>query len=33
LFQVLHTTKNEAKITVLGVPDKPGIAAKILSAL
>jgi len=25
--------KNEAKITVLGVPDKPGIAAKILSAL
>ena len=25
--------KNEAKIAVLGVPDKPGIAAKILSSL
>ncbi|CAG0981016.1 aspartate kinase [Geobacter sp.] len=25
--------KNEAKIAVMGVPDKPGIAAKILSAL
>jgi len=25
--------KNEAKITVMGVPDKPGIAATILSAL
>lgn len=25
--------KNEAKIAVLGVPDRPGIAAKILTAL
>ena len=25
--------KNEAKIAVLGVPDKPGIAAKLLTPL
>ena len=25
--------KNEAKIAVMGVPDKPGVAAKILTAL